>query len=146
MCSHWQGRSRTPGSLWTPSQGRSRPRSQQRPGMGCVPPAHCSTSAAHVRLSSPPSPCGSHGVLGCPTASMGAAAIQSDLCDCCQQQALLSLWKWQKSGESGFLQQHTVMLGSVLPVCWGWHCLRAGSSRGVSISPPHSRHRPHGTQ
>lgn len=45
----------------------------------------------------PPPPSGSQGVLGCSTTSMGAAAVWGGLCDCCQQQALLSIWKWQKS-------------------------------------------------
>lgn len=53
-----------------------------------------------------------------------------------------------RRAESGFLQQHAVALGSALPVCWGWnwHWLHAGSSWGISISPLHPRHRPHGTQ
>lgn len=46
-----QGRSRTRGSLWTPSQGRSRPPSQQRPGMVCAHPAPCSTSDGPVSQS-----------------------------------------------------------------------------------------------
>lgn len=50
----FQGRSRTRGSLWTPSQGRSRPPSPQRPGMVCAHPAPCSTSDGPVSQSRAP--------------------------------------------------------------------------------------------
>lgn len=67
MYFHSQGRSRTPGSSWTPSQERSRPPSRQRPGMVCARQVPCCTLAVPVRkpvllplrLSSP-----RNGVLG----------------------------------------------------------------------------------
>lgn len=49
-----QGRSRTPGSSWTPGQERSRPLSRQRPGMVCARQAPSSTSAAPVSQSRSP--------------------------------------------------------------------------------------------
>jgi len=55
-CCPSQGRSRTPGSSWTPSQGRSRPRSRQRPGTVCARQVPCSTSA--VPVSQPRCPLG----------------------------------------------------------------------------------------
>lgn len=54
MYFHSQGRSRTPGSSWTPSQERSRPLSPQRPGMVCAHQVPCCTSA--VPVSQPCSP------------------------------------------------------------------------------------------
>lgn len=101
MCFRSQGRSRTPGSLWTPSQGRSRPLSRQRPRTGCAPPVPCSTSAVPVSQSSSPFICPPRRrVLGCLPAPWGHGLPRGG----CVTPAASGrpCWKWQGAERLGF--------------------------------------------